>query len=188
MGENRKQDATFFKSLTKQMDNGGYEALLYHLQNVDISEFEVRNVPQTDALQEQKLMSMGVEEEWWYHKLWDGRVLQNHDTWVRDVPTDALEQDYTAYADKWKFARRGNATLLGRFLNRVVPHINKMQKRVTVEEYDNETGQPHRTKKRMYHYDLGDLDKCRESWDKVYGVREWPTPVELELGDIEVPF
>jgi len=188
MGENRKQDQTFFKSLTKQMDNGGYEALLYHLQNVDISEYEVRNVPQTDALAEQKLMSMGVEEEWWYHKLVDGYVLEGHDKWERDVQSELVERDFTTYADKWKFARRGNATLLGRFLNRVVPHIVKAQKRVSVEEYDQETGGTKRVKKRLYHYDLGTLEQCRATWDKVYGEREWPSPVELELGEIKVPF
>jgi hypothetical protein len=188
MGDGRKQDSGFFKSLTHQMDNGGYEALLYHLQNVDMTDFEVRNVPQTEALNEQKLMSMGVEEEWWYHKLWDGYVLEGHDSWMRDVQTELLEKDYTNYADKWKFARRGNATLLGRFLKSVIPHINKMQKRVTVEEYDQGTGGTQRTKKRLYHYDLGSLEQCRISWDKVYGVRDWPSPVELDLEDMEVPF
>ena len=39
------------------MDNGGREALLHHLRNRDLSGFNVRTVPQTDALADQKAHS-----------------------------------------------------------------------------------------------------------------------------------
>lgn len=183
-----KQSKEFFGAMMAQMEDGGYENLLYVLQNVDISDFQVRNVPTTDALQDQKLLSMGVEEEWWYHKLHDGFVLEGHDEWSRDVLSEALERDFTTYADKWKFTRRGNATILGKFLNRTIPHIRKVQRRVTIEEFDPSTGQTRRVAKRLYHYDLGTLEDCRKAWDKLYGEREWPSPVELDLGTMEPPF
>lgn len=184
VGEDRKQDARYFAEMHKQMENGGYEALLFFLQNVDLSEFEVRNVPQTDALQEQKLLSMGIDEEWWYRKLQNGRLLDQDATWSRDVICDAMTQDFTAYAEKWKFSRRGNETALGRFLSRVCPHITKAQRRVNVEEYDQE-GRTRRVAKRAYYYDFGTLDKCREAWDSLYGKTDWPDPVELDLDQPE---
>jgi hypothetical protein len=180
VGEGKKQDAKYFAAMHKEMENGGYEALLYFLQSIDLSEFEVRNVPQTDALQEQKLLSMGIDEEWWYRKLQNGRILDQDATWTRDTLCDALTQDFTSYAEKWKFSRRGNETALGRFLSRVCPHIQKAQRRVTVEEYDPD-GRTHRVAKRAYFYDFGTLDKCREAWDTMYGKNEWNDPVQLDL-------
>lgn len=180
VGEERKQDAGYFGKIHKQMENGGYEALLYYLQSLDLSDFEVRNVPQTDALQEQKLLSMGIDEEWWFRKLQNGRLLDQHPAWERDVVCDAVTIDFTTYAEKWKFSRRGNETALGRFLARVCPHLQKSQRRVTYDEADD-SGRPVRKSRRAYFYDFGTLDECREAWDKLYGKTPWPDPIQLEL-------
>ena len=41
----------YFAGLQAELDNGGYEALLYHLlHEVDLTDFNVRKVPQTEAL------------------------------------------------------------------------------------------------------------------------------------------
>jgi hypothetical protein len=44
----------YFTAITKQMDNGGREAFLHLLKTRNISDFNVRAVPQTGALAEQK--------------------------------------------------------------------------------------------------------------------------------------
>jgi len=187
MGERRKQDKKYFKDLLTQMESGGYEALLYYLQSIDLSDFQVRDVPDTEALQEQKLLSMSIDEEWWYRKLQNGRILDHHSSWDRDVLCDSITHDFTNYAEKWKFSRRGNETALGRFLSRVCPHINKSQRRVIFEEPD-EQGRPRRVAKRAYYYDFGTLDQCREAWTKIYGKIDWMEPVQLELDQPEEPF
>lgn len=180
VGEAHKQDSTYFAAMLKQMDDGGYEGLLYYLQSIDLSDFNVRKVPQTDALQEQKLLSMSVEEEWWYRKLQNGRVLDSDSEWTKVVSCDQLTVDFTTYAEKWKFSRRGNETALGRFLSRVCPHVSKTQRRVTVEEYD-QGGGTRRVSKRSYFYDFGSLDNCRSIWDTLYGKTEWQEPEQLDL-------
>ena len=187
MGEKNKQDKKFFKALIEQMENGGFEALLYHLQSLDLTGFQVRDVPDTTALQEQKLLSMGVDEEWWFRKLQNGRLLDQDAQWNRDAPCDAVTHDFTMYAEKWKFSRRGNETALGRFLSRVCPHIGKNQRRITVEEQD-ERGMVHRVARRAYFYDFGSLDACRESWSKIYGHIDWQDPVQLDLDQPSDPF
>ena len=52
-----KQDHSYFASITQQMDAGGREALLHHLLKRDLSKFNVREVPQTDGLADQKAHS-----------------------------------------------------------------------------------------------------------------------------------
>jgi hypothetical protein len=49
-----KQDGNYFAGIAQQMDSGGREALLDHLRSRDLSDFNVRLVPQTEALAEQK--------------------------------------------------------------------------------------------------------------------------------------
>ena len=52
-----KQDYKYFAAITKQMNDGGREALLHDLLKRDLSAFNVRNVPKTDALADQKALS-----------------------------------------------------------------------------------------------------------------------------------
>jgi hypothetical protein len=57
VSDTHKQDYRYFAAITEQMNNGGREALLDHLLKRDLSRFNVRNVPQTDALADQKAHS-----------------------------------------------------------------------------------------------------------------------------------
>jgi hypothetical protein len=57
VGDARKQDGAYFAAIAQQMHSGGREALLDHLRSRDLSQFNVRLVPQTEALAEQKQRS-----------------------------------------------------------------------------------------------------------------------------------
>jgi hypothetical protein len=58
VSSDRANDHDYFAAIFKQLHDGGYEALLYHLLNeVDISDFNVRAVPKTAALAEQAAYS-----------------------------------------------------------------------------------------------------------------------------------
>lgn len=183
MNSAKKQNTKYFKAIQEQMEDGGYEALLYFLQEIDLSDFQVRDVPQTGALQEQKLLSLNIDEEWWFRKLQNGRILDSHNDWQSEITCDNIISDFTSYAEKWKFNRRGNETALGRFLSRVCPHIVRNQCRITVEDYD-ENGRPTRKKKRMYVYDFGSLIQCRKAWEEIHGEVMWEKNTEM---DIEQP-
>jgi len=182
VGDAAKQNKKFFGDMMRQMNNGGLEALLFFLQNVDLEGFQVRDVPQTDALQEQKLLSMSIDEEWWYRKLQNSRLLDGDSRWTKDSQCDSIVSDFTAYAEKWKFNRRGNETALGRFLSRVCPHIDRTQKRITVDAYDEKTGRTLPVKKRVYFYDFGSLKKCRDQWETIHGKVIWETSLDEDEG------
>jgi hypothetical protein len=187
MDENRKQDKKYFSAIMKQMESGGYEGLLYYLQSLDLTDFEVRDVPDTKALQEQKMLSLSVEEEWWFRKLRDGRLQETDPDWVRHTSSDGIIDDFIKYAEKWNFSRRGNETSLGRFLAKVAPHMSKAQRRVTFDEREADSRLSQKSK-RAYFYDFGTLETCRNAWDKLFGKTEWPEPVKLkEIPDEQEP-
>ena len=53
----RMQQSDYFAAITEQMETGGLQGLLHLLVSRDLSGFNVRQVPQTDALAEQKAYS-----------------------------------------------------------------------------------------------------------------------------------
>ena len=71
----RKQDFAYFAALKAELENGGYEALLYHLlHEVDLADFDVRKVPQTEELRQQRNHSLPPLEAWWCELLETGTL------------------------------------------------------------------------------------------------------------------
>jgi hypothetical protein len=63
VGDAEMQNTEYFGAIAAQMDTGGREALLWDLLNRDISTFDVRRVPQTAALAQQKQYSRrGIDQ------------------------------------------------------------------------------------------------------------------------------
>ena len=91
MSAARKQDFAYFVGLKAELDNGGYEALLYHLlYEVDLTDFNVRMVPQTEGLMQQRDHSLPPLEAWWCELLETG-VLMGADP---DEPNRAVSNSY----------------------------------------------------------------------------------------------
>ena len=109
----RKQDTAYFGAIDRQMRSGGDSALLHKLLDLDLTGFDVRNVPQTNALASQKLKSLDPLETWWHDCLdegsiglcdCDGRVLGMYcdsivTCWPQFAATKGL---YDAYVDHSK--------------------------------------------------------------------------------------
>jgi len=169
VGSEHVQDHGYFRAIQAQLDSGGREALLHMLLSWDISNFNVRAVPQTDALQEQKIHSLDSEEEWWYNKLQHGQVLDGID-WDSAVRKEQLLDDYLIYSQRVGVGRRSNATSLGKFLARACPvPPRSFQKAVTEETYNGtKTTRP-------YFMSFPPLADCRTHWDANFGgPYPWP--------------
>ena len=182
VGKAHKQDNVYFGDMLEQMEEGGYGALLHQLLTYDLSGYDVRKVPRTDALQEQKLFSLGPEEDWWYSKLENGRLLDNGTDWPEHIAKDELMKDFIEYSDRFKITRRGSSTSLGRFLHKVCPRLISYQRLGLVEQI-NKHGDIMRVKRRAYYYTLPNLIEARKNWDEIYGMGEWPP--EVVQTDIE---
>lgn len=188
VGSTNKGDRAYFSSLETELDNGGREALLHFLMNYDLSNYDVRAVPKTKALQEQKLHSMNIYEEWWFEKLSAGLVLDNHSGWKKEVPQIDLRTDFLRHAKAFNVARRGNSTKLTEMLKKFMPVAKfKVQQRATPIEIQDENGHS-RTINRPYFCVLPTLEECRKHWDENFGgPYTWDKPLtEDDIG--EIPF
>lgn len=187
VGKDKMQNKKYFAAIKKQLDNGGREALLHFLLNYDISNFEVREVPATYALQDQKILSMSSEETWWYEKLEEGRLLREHDNWEREVMKQELQDDYISFMQKTGILRKASSTILGKFLGRVCPGgmPRSYQKMARIKVMGG-LGEEFMVNRRTYFYELPELSACREHWDKYHGGPfKWSIPIEKE-NQIEV--
>lgn len=186
VGENHQRDHAYFAAIDEQMSHGGREALLHHLMTLDLCDFNVRKFPETEALREQKLLSLNVEEEWFFRKLQNGRILEESKTWETEVIYNSLVDDFIENTRRWMVTRRGSETSLGRFLSRVFPEMNRRQQLVEVDVMSGD-GWSRKVKKRAYVLAVPDLDRCRKRWEELYGAQKWETPVEGEDNG-EIPF
>lgn len=196
MGETHKQDHAYFKQIREDLDNGGLESLLHFLLTFDLSTFEVRQVPQTSALQEQKIMSMSPETQWMFEKLWEGRLLRVDQEWRQDVLKDSLYGDYVGDLKDQGRNFRMSRTGFGKFLSRAFPgNWPESKQEMRDVPFTNEHGFEVSVKKRAYVYYLPTLFEVREHWDKNFGGPfEWPkvesgqAPLVSSGDDDDIPF
>jgi hypothetical protein len=69
------RDFTYFNALNAQMAAGGLAAMLHALLRHNISNFNIRDVPQTDGLRDQKLLSLKGVPAWIYDCLQNAKIL-----------------------------------------------------------------------------------------------------------------
>jgi hypothetical protein len=75
VSDQHMQDREYFAKIVHQMENGGREAMLYDLLNLDLGDWHPRNdIPQTRALIEQKERSLLYEDQWWVSLLEAGAL------------------------------------------------------------------------------------------------------------------
>lgn len=165
VAEGRMCDIAYFNAMMRQMENGGYEALLYHLlHEVDLSGVDLRNAPKTSALLEQKIASFSPEQGWWFDTLAKGQLPWGcGEATSNSCPVDRLFNRYTEHARVTLGSRRrALKTQLGIFLKKVVPGLVKVDTtyKVYLEKHNAMVDQ------RGYVYRFPPLADCRAAFAK----------------------
>ena len=159
VSEMRLNDHVFFKEVENEKKNGGAEALLNVLQQFDLSDFEVREFPDTPARQEQKLLSLQPLQEWWYS------LLNNADTIIHDqvlkideiniVQKSHLLENFNQHAKEHNYKHRAwSAQRFGLQIKKLLPKL----------ETSRSSGQP-----RVFKFPS--LKECQISFTKKYGLQ-----------------
>lgn len=133
VSSSRRNDTKFFNALYKELNNGGYEAMLMDLLRRDIRGFEPRTkVPQTKALAEQKAISANPVQKWWRTALDAGTLPFPHEgAWFLE-PVKAFKEDVLrSYVEFCKDLRanpgahsRSTPRKLAEELLKMVPNLN----------------------------------------------------------------
>lgn len=171
-----QQDHAYFQAIVEQMQAGGRAAMLHELLHHDASSIDLRQVPVTSALIEQKVLSMPPAERWWYQKLVTGQLLPEHDGWEREVLKAALHHDYIETLGKIGIKHKSTETELGMVLAKMLLSggLDTTRKIVTVPFSLGRTDEG--TAKRLAHWRVPTLSQCRADFDRISRTaHEWVT-------------
>ena len=192
VSDQHARDTNYFGAIQTQLENGGYEALLHMLLNLDISTFQVRNVPKTAALGEQKELSLDAMNDWWLTKLRDGFILDGDQSWETPVQAPEVYLDYLEAAKNAGVMRRGTEIRLGFFWRRMLPEGYPKRTRMKVEvAVPLENGTVYTKRVTRYHLQFPSLEACRAHWDQLFKTQTaWPdpTPVVVPPERERIPF
>ena len=124
-----KGDSNYFSALFREVErpeNKG--ALLDYLLEFDLSKIDLRDIPKTSGLFEQKVRSLDPVESWWLERLREGSQLPGADQWKDWVPTYRLHAAYIAFAERVGIKRRATETEFGIKLKKLVPGVVRKRK------------------------------------------------------------
>ena len=165
-----------------ELDNGGYEALLYHLlYEVDLTDFNVREVPQTEALRQQRDHSLPPLEAWWCELLETG-TLWGADP---DEPHRAVSNSYQRQIEIETKSRYGDTYPQIRYVNQpgIYDQARQLEPRLREHQRSSSRGSSERDGLRQYEevlrrrgWTFPPLLDCRAAWAKRYPDWKWRNP------------
>ena len=74
VGEKHKEDIPYFKAIQQELDDGGYEALLYDLLNEDLNDFNPRKLPSSPYAFDIKIRCANSIQKYVYEFLLEDRL------------------------------------------------------------------------------------------------------------------
>ena len=164
------QDSAYFREMDEELAAGGLAHLLADLLAFDLSSINLRQIPRTAALLEQKIRSLDLVEAWWFERLMSGATTRDGSEWGALVPCTTLFNDYIAIADKIGVRRKQEETVFGIRLRKLVPDLDHVRRSTEVKRDDGVIAQ-----KRAWCYALPSLERAREEFERLLGQRvEWP--------------
>lgn len=164
-------DLKYFAALHCEAENGGRAALLHFLINYDISKFQVRAVPGTDALAEQKVEGLKNIERWWHGVLEEGSIagpygsdqahrgLVSNDDWSRGH-VRIEKSDFREAYSRWLRTRRYDGEEIGEIT--FTKRMKHMVPEFVAKRARQDQGRPH-------FFVLPPLPNCRSRFEDMIG-------------------
>ncbi|WP_207683413.1 DUF5906 domain-containing protein [Desulfonema magnum] len=160
-----KKNYPYIEKIKDEMKNGGREAMLYDLLNLDISDVNLREIPKTKALLEQKINSMNTVQKYWYDPLADG---EGDTIWENWVKSDELYQNYLMFCDN--IGQKKYRVLKPMF----VKEMKKLCPKMTLSRP--------RAENQVRGYNFPSLEHCREMFEKFINMPlDWYEPEDKIL-------
>lgn len=164
----------YYDPLVRQCNSKSAQAaMLYDLLNYDLSDFEVRSIPETDALKEQRAHSMDSLGKWWLNVLSRGFIYKSrHNSaefrqWHQRASTSLLKDSYMQFCNEQKLGKYDikDERELGKFLSRLYRGGRTRKVLLLGETFD---GVPHFScDAQVYFYDLGALSNAQSKFCEV---------------------
>jgi hypothetical protein len=133
VSEAKKGDHAYWSAVNAEIVHGGSAAMMHDLLAMDISRFNVRAKPSTTALIDQKLLSLGLIERWWYDVLVQGG-LSSELGWSDFIPTTELIEAVMEFSGG-KVFRKPSPIEAVKTMKRICPSVTNKQQQCTLERH-----------------------------------------------------
>jgi len=128
------QDYNYFKAIFDEMDNGGREAMLYDLLEMDVNINDLRKIPRTTALLDQVIHTMPTIQKFWFERLREGTQLKDDVRWEDFSITSALFQEYLDFAQNCGERYRLIPKQFGKEIRRLCPGVRRAQRVISSKD------------------------------------------------------
>jgi hypothetical protein len=185
-------DRPYFNKLNAQMESGGLAAMLHDLLKYDLSAFDVRTVPQTAALTDQKRHSLDSLHRWWLSVLQRGFVWRSRHGaamfthWEDFVTTELLYRSYLQWCAETRDSRPMSREQLGGMMKGLYKssRLRKLYPIYEIEVWDGTPAgecKPAVLATNQCGYSVGDLDHARAAFGASTGIEfDWGDDVTEE--------
>jgi hypothetical protein len=148
VNQQRARDTAYFGKMIKQMESGGYKALLWFLMNLKI-EIDLRNcMPETDAMKDSKVYGMTPVQSFWYESLVEGEF-ESGNNWEEPHSKRIL---YESFKERSRKNEHTSREVFAKELKRIV---------------DFKETRPHRERSLTF----APLEECRDDFEKRFGIK-----------------
>jgi hypothetical protein len=117
------KDYAYFEAIADQLENrGGYSAMLHEMLTRDLTNFNVRDVPNTEGLRSQRRLSLSSMDAWWLDCLERGYVYKSahgveyFSEWHIKITMELLYSSYEQFATKRRERQSADRERLGKYL------------------------------------------------------------------------
>ena len=167
VSNDRKGDFSYFRSIMNQLENGGYEALMYDLLHEDLTEFDPREMPVNFAGFDMKLTSASSIDRFIHASLKEGcwdHANAGPSATLDDIKIDDFYTNYKTWCDRERQSLLTKEQV-GKRLRSIIPGVRTTR--------PSETTDP----SRPTFYLFPSLEKCRIAFEKFYkqgpAIWEW---------------
>jgi hypothetical protein len=183
VADTHKEDTAYFRAIEEELEDGGYQRLLYELLTFDLETVDLRHIPKTEALLDQKIASLSPEDGWWLDILKHGSLpYHSKDAKPRCCPGKLLYDDYIEHAQKQGARRRQIETAVGIFIDKTVPSLSTAVETFTLRD---ETAFDKRVDSRGTVYTFPSLAECRKAFaEKIHQSMTWPEVTEWKRDEV----
>ena len=148
VNQQRARDTEYFGKMIKQMESGGYEALLWFLLNLKIG-IDLRNsMPETDAMKNSKVYSMTPVQTFWHECLVEGEF-ETGNSWEGPHSKRILHESFKEQS------RKNEHTSREVFMKELKKIIDFKETRI------------HRERSLIF----APLEECRDEFEERFGIK-----------------
>lgn len=173
VSEDKMQDTEYFLAILAQMEKGGRGAMMHDLMQIPVSADQLRKIPHTPGLLEQKLLSLSPIQRFWYGRLFEGHIVP-YRAWGDWIPSAEIHRAYIDEATQSGDRKRLASIDFGMHLRKLCPK-GVLYRRSTTELRDKMGSTIQPASDRPNCYQFPSLELCREFFaDTLKAPIQWP--------------